>query len=140
MQRKSTVKIKLKGGKGGKPLPTMKIKKPTMGAETMDMDKKGGPANASGFVSALDSKKGKKNNLFEPQKFSLGVEKAQAVALNTGMTQKSLLQRMSTLCVTSLLLSLFALNFIIHIYCLFLLFTFVERFMFVILILFFTFI
>jgi hypothetical protein len=90
MQRKSTVKIKLKGGKGGKPLPTMKIKKPTMGAEIMDMDKKGGPANASGFVPALDSKKGKKNNLFEPQKFSLGVEKAQAVALNTGMTQKSL--------------------------------------------------
>jgi hypothetical protein len=90
MQRKSMVKLKLKGGKGGKPLPTVKIKKPTMGAETMDMDKKGGPANASGFVSALDSKRGKKNNLFEPQKFSLGVEKAQTMALNTNMTQRSL--------------------------------------------------
>lgn len=90
MQRKSMVNIKLKGGKGGKPLPTMKIKKPTMGAETMNLDKKGGPANASGFVSALDSKKGKKNNLFEPQKFSLGVEKAQYTALNTNMTKKSL--------------------------------------------------
>ena len=90
MQRKSMVKLKIKGGKGGKPLPTVKIKKPTMGTETMDMDKKGGPANASGFVSALDSKKGKKNNLFEPQKFSLGVEKAQATALNTNMTKKSL--------------------------------------------------
>lgn len=90
MQRKSMVKLKIKGGKGGKPLPTVKIKKPTMGAETMDMDKKGGPANASGFVPALDSKKSKKNNLFEPQKFSLGVEKAQATALNTNMTQKSL--------------------------------------------------
>jgi hypothetical protein len=90
MQRKSMVKLKLKGGKGGKPLPTVKIKKPTMGVETMDLDKKGGPVNASGFVSALDSKKGKKNNLFEPQKFSLGVEKAQSVALNTNMTQRSL--------------------------------------------------
>lgn len=90
MQRKSMVNIKLKSGKGGKSLPTMKIKKPTMGAETMDVDKRGGPANASGFVSALDSKKGKKNNLFEPQKFSLGVEKAQTVPLNTNMTQKSL--------------------------------------------------
>ena len=90
MQRKSMVNIKLKSGKGGKPLPTMKIKKPTMGAETMDMDTRGGPANASGFVSALDSKKGKKNNLFEPQKFSLGVEKSQTRLLNTNMTQKSL--------------------------------------------------
>lgn len=61
-----------------------------MGSETMDVEKKGGPANASGFVAPLDSKKSKKNNLFEPQKFSLGVEKAQPQALNTRMTKKSL--------------------------------------------------
>lgn len=89
MQRNTKVKIKITKGKGSKPLPTVKIKKPTMGSETMDVEKKGGPANASGFVAPLDSKKSKKNNLFEPQKFSLGVEKAQPQALNTGMTKKS---------------------------------------------------
>lgn len=93
MQRKQNVKIKFnaKSGKGGKPLPTMKIKKPTMGAEHQDLEKQGGPANASGFQQALDVKsKNKKNNLYDPQKFSLGVEKAQTGALNTRMTQKSL--------------------------------------------------
>ena len=90
MQRKPNIKFKITKGGGGKPLPTVKIKKPTMGSETMDVEKKGGPANASGFVAPLDSKKSKKNNLFEPQKFSLGVEKAQPQALNTRMTKKSL--------------------------------------------------
>lgn len=90
MQRNTRVNFKTKKGHGSKPLPTVKIKKPTMGAETMDVEKHGGPANASGYVSPLDSKKSKKNNLYDPQRFSLGVEKAEPRTLNTHMTKKSL--------------------------------------------------
>lgn len=69
------VKIGSKSGRGGVPLPRK---------ESMPVDKRGGPANASGFKSISSGKKKLSN-----EKVTLGVEKASIYTLNTGMKQKS---------------------------------------------------
>jgi len=78
--RKKTrnVSLKLKKGKGGKPLPT---------TEPMDFDSSGGPGEIK-MIDPLKMKK-KKDNLYKPEKFSLGVEKVTNTALNKYMIKKS---------------------------------------------------
>lgn len=87
--KKPTVKLKLKKGKGSKDLPIVKIKKPAQGVETGAELEKGTGPNKAGVHKPIDPKHSKKNNLYKPQKFSLGVEKVQHRALNTNMTDKS---------------------------------------------------
>lgn len=88
MQRKRS-KFKSKSGKGGKSFPIIKAKKVGQDTQTLPTDMRGGPTNANGFKSPVDPKTAKSNNLYNPQIFSLGCEKALTPTLNTRMTNKS---------------------------------------------------
>lgn len=76
-----------KHGKGAQNLPHMKAKKPLASTETMSVDKRGGPEHVQGLNKAIEPT-GKKN-LYNSEKFSLGVEKAHVTTLNRSMTNKS---------------------------------------------------
>ena len=89
MQRKRSKIIKNKSGKGGKSFPIVKAKKVGQDTQTLPIDMRGGPTNADGFKTPVDPKTAKSNNLYNPQIFSLGCEKALTPTLNTRMTNKS---------------------------------------------------
>jgi len=76
-----------KHGKGAQNLPLMKAKKPLASTETMQFDKRGGPEHVQGLNKAIEPTS--KKNLYNSEKFSLGVEKAHITALNRSMTNKS---------------------------------------------------
>lgn len=76
-----------KRGKGGQSLPEMNSKKPMMAGKTLPQDKRGGPGNVHGLQHPIEPTS--KKNMYSPEKFSLGVEKAYTPALNTHMTRKS---------------------------------------------------
>lgn len=81
MQRRKQIKapIKSKHGKGGTPLFKLK---------TIPADKQGSTAATKKLPKPIEPSK-KKNNLYTPEKFSLGVEKVHTPALNRNMTNKS---------------------------------------------------
>lgn len=89
MQHKRSKIIKSKLGKGGKSFPITKAKKVGQDTQTLPIDKRGGPSNASGFKAPIDPKTAKSNNLYNPGFFSLGCEKALTPTLNNRMTNKS---------------------------------------------------
>lgn len=76
-----------KHGKGAQSLPHMKAKKPLAATETLPQDKRGGPQNVHNLQHPIEPTS--KKNIYSPEKFSLGVEKAHTPALNTSMTKKS---------------------------------------------------
>lgn len=85
---KSPTTFKISIGKGGKSLPQMKGKKPSAENNPQEHDKRGGPANASGFRAPLKPT-AKKENLYQTGKFSLGVEKKEQTPLNNGMSKSA---------------------------------------------------
>jgi hypothetical protein len=89
MQHKKAKKPMMgnKRGKGAQNLPLMKSKKPLASTEAMAFDKRGGPEHVQGLNKAIEPTS--KKNLYSPEKFSLGVEKANITALNRSMTNKS---------------------------------------------------
>lgn len=89
MQHKKAKKpmIGIKHGKGAQSLPHMKAKKPLAATETMPQDKRGGPQNVQNLQHPIEPTS--KKNMYSPEKFSLGVEKAHVPALNRSMTNKS---------------------------------------------------
>lgn len=89
MQHKKAKKPMMgtKHGKGAQSLPHMNAKKPLAAAETMPQDKRGGPRDVMNLQHPIEPTN--KKNMYSPEKFSLGVEKAYAPALNRSMTNKS---------------------------------------------------
>lgn len=88
MQKKSNKKPMMgsKRGKGAQSLPHMKSKKPLASSETMQHDKRGGPANVGGIRKPIEPSK---KNLYNSEKFSMRVEKTNVTTLNRNMTIKS---------------------------------------------------
>jgi hypothetical protein len=76
-----------KHGRGAQNLPHMKAKKPLAATDTLPQDKRGGPQNVSHVQRPIEPTS--KKNMYSPEKFSLGVEKAYAPTLNRSMTNKS---------------------------------------------------
>ena len=76
-----------KPGKGAQSLPHMKAKKPLAATETLPQDKRGGPQNVQSLQRPIEPTSRK--NIYSPEKFSLGVEKAHTHTLNRSMTNKS---------------------------------------------------
>jgi hypothetical protein len=89
MQHKKAKKPMMgtKHGKGAQNLPHMKAKKPLASTETMSVDRRGGPEHVQGLNKAIEPTS--KKNLYNSEKFSLGVEKAHVTTLNRSMTNKS---------------------------------------------------